>query len=194
MERKKQIEGIEQSDTVIDYMLRLFKPPFLLNKATVKGVGVTYRDELKHIELTKETINVYYDLLFQEDLIESHKGTDDVVSLTQFGREVIRQGGWIAYKDRVAKLEKLNQDNIEASILTNKNVRINMWLTLAVAATSVVVSLLQYNISEKDRQDRVKKTEESFSNHHYSTSCKCHDHVSTHATTDTTNVKTFSKH
>ncbi len=111
-----------------------------------------------------------------------------------YSKKVTPLGYYIYNNGKLADRIKQNnidaqrqRDNIDASIKTNKNVNINMWIAVLVAIVSAAATVSQCNISEKDRQEKVKKAEMQISNHRH---FHCRDeHQLKNAICDTTNVK-----
>ncbi len=88
----------------------------------------------------------------------------DKYMLTSYGRTINRAGGWTKYHNDILADKKLQRDNLEAAIKTNKSVLKNqsrqnviLWITCISGLISAFATLGQCNTAaQQDRQNKCR--------------------------------------
>lgn len=116
----------------------------------------TYNDIIQNVYVDGN-INNYnraVDTMEKLMLIGHHESEKERYVILRNGYEALLEGGWIEYNRKKQEYRQLQVDNIKASITTNKNVKVNIWITLSVAA---LACYFQYDKDSNQKlRDEVK--------------------------------------
>ncbi|MBP6303710.1 MAG: hypothetical protein KBB37_01440 [Bacteroidia bacterium] len=142
--------GQEKEDILINYILKLFHSSELVQYETILSVSITYRDELsKNLvnEIDSQEIASLVFVMLNLDLISEHDS--DNYKISEHGREIRREGGWLKYLKEGKEKKKREEEVVLATISSARHQKIGLWITVLVAVGTGLVQYFDYTLNEK---------------------------------------------